>query len=101
MANTQGWQNITKMCDGKRPHQVCSRNQNTQKTMQLEATLVMDELTGWDLVKIGYLCGAVVAGMVTFRLSNDPSATMRLLCAVLIAYTWPLSFLVVLVIGMF
>ncbi|MEA9391908.1 GhoT/OrtT family toxin [Acerihabitans sp. TG2] len=61
----------------------------------------MDELTGWDFVKIAYVCGAVVAGSITFRLTSDPSVTIRLLCAVLIAYTWPLSLLVVLVIGMF
>jgi len=81
--------------------QDCHLDNNTQNTTQLEVTRIMDELTGWDLVKIVYLCGAVVAGTVTFRLSNDPSATIRLLSAVLIAYTWPLSFLVVLVIGMF
>lgn len=61
----------------------------------------MDELTGWNILTIIYFCGAIVAGIVTFRLTHDPSMKIRLLCVALIAPTWPLSFLVVLVIGMF
>jgi|GEM_PF-328519 hypothetical protein len=51
--------------------------------------------TGWDYIKIIYSLGATITGGMTFRVSCDPSLKIRILCAALIAFTWPLSFPIV------
>ncbi|XBS70902.1 GhoT/OrtT family toxin [Acerihabitans sp. KWT182] len=51
--------------------------------------------TGWEYIKLIYSLGAIAAGFLTYRVSCDPSMKIRLLCAVLIALTWPLSFPIV------
>lgn len=50
----------------------------------------------WEFIKCAYFVGAGVSLLITFWLSRDNALSMRLLAAVLIALTWPLSFPVVL-----
>lgn len=54
-------------------------------------------VTGWDYIKLIYSLGAVVTSIITYRVSCDPSRKIRLLCAIVIALTWPLSFPIVIV----
>ncbi len=58
-------------------------------------------VTGWEYLKLVYSLGAVAAGLLTYRVSCDPSMKIRLLSAVLIAFTWPLSFPIVVVMLLF
>lgn len=58
-------------------------------------------VTGWDYIKLIYSLGAIAAGVLTYRVSCDPSKKIRLLSAVLIALTWPLSFPIVVVLLVF
>ncbi|TKI05501.1 GhoT/OrtT family toxin [Martelella alba] len=54
-------------------------------------------ITGWDYIKLIYSLGVAISGIITYRVSCDPSWKIRALCAVLIAFTWPLSFPIVVV----
>ncbi|MBG3079931.1 GhoT/OrtT family toxin [Proteus mirabilis] len=54
-----------------------------------------------SVIGISYLIGAVFSFIITFFLTKDPSVAMRLLSALLIALTWPLSFPMALIFSIF
>ncbi|MBQ0212844.1 GhoT/OrtT family toxin [Proteus vulgaris] len=54
-----------------------------------------------SVIGISYLIGAVISFIITFFLTKDPSFAMRLLSALLIALTWPLSFPMALIFSIF
>lgn len=49
----------------------------------------------WEVIKTAYFIGFVLSLVFTFFVSKDRSMFIRLLCAILIGLTWPLSFPVV------
>lgn len=53
------------------------------------------------IIGISYLIGAVLSFIITFFLTKDPSLAMRLLSALLIGLTWPLSFPMALIFSIF
>ncbi|WP_255557130.1 GhoT/OrtT family toxin [Sodalis sp. dw_96] len=61
----------------------------------------IEMVTGWEYIKLIYSLGAAATGFLTYRVSCDPSMKMRLLCSVLIALTWPLSFPIVVALLLF
>ncbi|MCV9877743.1 GhoT/OrtT family toxin [Brenneria izbisi] len=55
----------------------------------------------WEIIKLVYFIGFAISLLVTLRLSKDKSWSIRLLAALLIGLTWPLSFPVVLLFSIF
>ncbi|MBJ7221145.1 GhoT/OrtT family toxin [Brenneria sp. L3-3C-1] len=55
----------------------------------------------WELIKLIYFIGFAISTLVTFLLSKDKSLAIRLLASLLIGFTWPLSFPVVLLFSIF
>jgi len=58
-------------------------------------------VTGWECIKLIYSLVAAAVGFLTYRVSCDPLLKIRLLSAVLIALTWPLSFPIVIALLLF
>ncbi|WP_409160750.1 GhoT/OrtT family toxin [Pectobacterium sp. B2J-2] len=55
----------------------------------------------WELIKLTYTIGFIIALTVTFLLSKDKSLFMRFFASLIIGLTWPLSFPVVLLFSLF
>lgn len=55
----------------------------------------------WEMIKTIYFTGQVVATLFTFLMSKDKSLLIRLLAALLIGLTWPLSLPVAIVFSFF
>ncbi len=58
-------------------------------------------LSAWEVIERIYLIGLVVAMVVTFLLSHDPSIKVKLFTAKIIGLTWPMSLPVVLLFSLF
>ncbi|WP_370546781.1 GhoT/OrtT family toxin [Edwardsiella tarda] len=55
----------------------------------------------WALIKTAYCIGVLFCALVTFFASRDPSIKIRLLSALLVSLTWPMSFPLVLITWLF
>ncbi|TCV98287.1 GhoT/OrtT family toxin [Biostraticola tofi] len=57
--------------------------------------------SAWEVIERIYLIGLVVATIVTYLLSHDPSIKVKLFTAKIIGLTWPMSLPVVLLFSLF
>ncbi len=55
----------------------------------------------WEMIKTIYFTGFFLSLVFTFFVSKDRSMLIRLLCAIVIGLTWPMSFPVVVMFSFF
>ncbi|AIJ10014.1 MULTISPECIES: GhoT/OrtT family toxin [Edwardsiella] len=55
----------------------------------------------WSFIKTAYCVGVLFCAFVTFFATKDPSMKIRLLSAVMVGLTWPMSFPLVVVFWLF
>ncbi|EKS7767265.1 GhoT/OrtT family toxin [Edwardsiella piscicida] len=55
----------------------------------------------WSFIKTAYCVGVLFCAFVTFFATKDPSIKIRLLSAVMVGLTWPMSFPLVVVFWLF
>ncbi|ELZ5938867.1 GhoT/OrtT family toxin [Providencia stuartii] len=58
-------------------------------------------MSTFECILLVYGIGGVCSALITLRLTKDPNIVMRLLSALLIGVTWPMSLPIVLLFALF